>query len=199
MALGAALRGQIVRSKDIFISLAKVGTEEKFEQSRIISFASFWRNIIVTVLVSILVIFGVFDLLVAGSLNSIEKQLKVAPEGLEIGEIEQLENQAKEFNILVDKVELAKNQSPRWIPFFGILRNLAGNQIMLMQIRFATDDQLILVSGRAGSERAVINFKNTLVRQDNFEDVSLPLTNIKVDNSGRATFSVSFKLKKWPL
>lgn len=199
VALGAALRGQIVRSKDIFISLAKVGTEEKFEQSRIITFASFWRNIIVTVLVSILVIFGVFDLLVAGSLNSAEKQLKVAPEGLEIGEIEQLENQAKEFNILVDKMELAKNQSPRWIPFFGILRNLAGNQIMLTQIRFATDDQLILVSGRAGSERAVINFKNTLVRQDNFEDVSLPLTNIKVDNSGRATFSVSFKLKKWPL
>ncbi len=199
VALGAALRGQLVRSEDIFISLTKVGTEEKFEQSRIISFVGFWRNIVVTVLASILVIFGVFDLFVVSSLNKAEQQLGVAPKGLEVSDIEQLENQAKEFNALVDKLALAKDQSPRWIPFFGILRNLAGSQIMLTQIRFSTEDKSISLSGRAGSERSVINFKNILVRQDNFEDVSLPLTNIKVDNSGRANFNVGFKLKKWPL
>ena len=199
VALGAALRGQMARSKDIFISLAKVGTEQRFEQSRIISFTAFWRNIVITVLASILVIFGIFDLLVAGSLGRAEQQLGVVPEGLEIGEIEQLEVQAREFNTLVGKIELAKNQSPKWIPFLNILRNLAGNQIMLTQIQFSTDNKAISISGRANSERSVINFKNTLIRQENFKDVSLPLTNIKVDNDSRATFSVGFKLKQWPL
>lgn len=196
--LGAALRGLVSRDKDNFISLSSVGTEEKFQQSRVLSFMLFWRNVIIASLIGLFLIYSIFDFSLARSLASLRGKLAEAPVGLKTDEIEQLEREAQEFNSLVDKTFIAQNQSVRWSMFFRILKSLAGRNILLTQIQLRQDNLTVSVRGSANSERSVINFKNILVKEENFEDVSLPLTSIRIDLDGRASFAVTFKLKKWP-
>ena len=199
VALGAALRGLVSRDKDNFISLSSVGTEEKFQQSRILSFMLFWRNITIASLVGLFLIYGIFDFSLARSLAGLKGKLAEAPVGLKKDEIEQLEQEAKEFNSLVDKTFLAKNQSVKWSTFFRIIKSLAGRNILLTQVQLRSDNLTVSVRGSANNERSVISFKNILIKEENFENISLPLTSIRIYPDCRASFAVTFKLKKWPL
>jgi len=199
MVLGVALRGLVPRAKDHFISLISVGTEERFQQSRILGFASFWRSVILALLAGMFLIYGVFDFALARSLSSLNRKLETAPVGLERDGMAQLEREAKEFNLLVKKALDAKSQSLKWSPFFRLIRSLAGRKISLTQIYLQQENLVVSLEGSTNSEGAVISFKNLLIKEKNIEDISLPLTSIQVDSSGRANFKVTFKLKKWPL
>lgn len=197
--VGAGLRGLMPRADDKLISLTGVGTEERFFQSRILGFASFWRNGVIAVLAALFLAYGVLDLVVINRLTGLGRQLEEAPETFKRGEITQLETEAREFNALVDKALAADEQSVEWSPFFKGLSVLAGANISLTQIQLQPATLSITLGGTAVTERGVINFKNSLIDQPNFEEVSLPLTTIKVEADGKAKFTVKFKLKKWPV
>lgn len=200
-AVGAALRGLVPRSEDHFISLASVDTEGKFAQNRILEMIRFWRDAAVAVLAGILLIFGAFNLIIARLSLNLSRDLTAAPKinGTisNIG-VRQWEEEARIFNNLVDKAAAAEKQSLAWSPLFQNLRVLAGQRIQLKQIQLQQPNLSVTLSGQADSEREILNFKDSLSKEPNFSDISLPLTAIKMDVNGKANFTISFKLKKWP-
>jgi len=197
-AWGAAWRGLVPRAKDKLISLAKVGTERQFEQSRVIWFISFWRNVVIGSLIGILLVFGIFDLIVRYSLANVSSQSVGLPEELAGEEVKQLQAAARKFNLLVEKALAAQKQSHPWSPLLGQLRSLSAGRVEINRIGIDQESLLVTIGGQAGSERTVIDFKNVLANEPNFKEISLPLTSIKLDPSGKAVFNLSFKLKKLP-
>jgi len=197
---GAALRGLVPRDEDNFISLASVGTEERFQQSRILIFSIFWRNIVMAVAVGLLAIYGLFDIALATNMSSLRQRLEAGPTAGNSEEAVRLQKSANDFNILVDKSLLARSQSIVWSPLFSRLQSLAAvRDVRLTQIKVSLDGLTISMSGSANNERVALNFKSDLIKQENFADVSLPLTSIRVNSAGQAGFTVSFRLKKWPI
>ncbi|MFH1758992.1 MAG: hypothetical protein ABH822_00310 [Patescibacteria group bacterium] len=199
VALGTSLRALIPRFKDVTVSLAKIGTEEKFSRNHLLSFINFWRNGVVAVLVVMLLAFGVFDFILARSLTGINEELAGLPVNFSKDEVMQLEGEAKEFNVLVEKAAAADEASEPWSPMFYLLRNLAGGEIVIEQIQIQQGLLSVTMSGSGDSERAVVAFKERVAKQNGIKDVILPLTDIKIDPLGRAEFTLRFKLEKWPL
>jgi len=195
-AVGAALRGLVPRSDDRFISLAKVDTEEKFFQSRVFTVIRLWRNIAITVLMVVVLVYGGFDLVTMRLSSSLLGKLAEAPELAVADDVDfkQLEAEAAVFNKLVDKGTIAEKQSVAWSSFFDGLFDLARKRsVVVKQIQLQQEDLLVVVNGRASSERNILSFKNDLSENPDFVDVSLPLTAIKTDSEG-ASFAVSFRL-----
>lgn len=199
-AFGAALRGLVPRRTDNDISLASIGTENLYQQSRFLNFSLFWRNIVITITAAVLLFYGGVDLLVMLRFNELNDKLAATPVAISEDEVRKLEQSAIEFNNLVSKTLLAKGQSIDWSPLFKQLRSLAGTNVSLQQIQIQVGDPIaISVGGDAVTERAVLDFKNKLIRESNFTEVKLPLTAIEVNPGGTAGFKVTFKVKEWPI
>lgn len=198
-AVGAALRGLVLRSDDHFISLARIDTEERFFQSRALTVVRFWRNMVVTVLATTLLIYGVLDLASVRLATNISRDLAAAPKivGIEDVDVKQLEAEANEFNQLVNKAVVAEKRSVAWSSVFDDLYDLTRRRgIITKQIQLQQEDSLIIINGQAGSERDILNFKDDLGEDSNFTEIFLPLTAIRVGVNGEADFKISFKLKE---
>jgi len=194
-ALGSALRGLIPRSKDIIISLASTGTEEEFHQHQIINFIKIWRNIALTSLSFIFIAFIVVDGFLMKTANSLNNQLANLANLPELGEVNKLQEEAKEFNERVELGLQVKNQIYNWSPFFEKIKNLAGNDIVIERIFIQSQETPILFNGRATDEKAIIDFKTKLEQDSQFKDINLPLAGITPAADGKLKFSITFKIK----
>ncbi len=194
-SLGSAFRGLIPRSKDTIISLASTGTEEEFRQHQIISFIKIWRNIILTSLSFILVAFVVADGFLVKNATSLNSQLANLANLPEMKEVNQLQEEAENFN---EKVRLGlevKNQIYNWSPFFEKIKDLTGNDIVIERIFIQSKNMPILFNGRAIDEKAVIDFKTKLEQDPQFQNVDLSLANLVPASDGSLKFTITFKIK----
>jgi Tfp pilus assembly protein PilN len=197
-ALGAALRGSVPRFKDVFISLAPVGTETWFAESRLLHFIRLWRNIIFSSAVFLLVIF----ISGLGILARVESNLRsegaggVAPELL--AEVTALENEAKAFNSRVALVLAAKGESTRVSGLFNELQRVSIGRATLLGLTLDVQGGSIRVSGRAPSEVSAIGFKNALGNNPNFTEVSLPFANIQAQPDGSVLFQLTMRRASSP-
>lgn len=193
--LGAGLRGIIPRSFDNFISLMSVGTEKEYQQSRVINFVSFWRNIFIGVFLFFVLIF------IAGEITSlkIEKNLlsnlrSASPVGEP--ELADLQSQAKKFNNLLSLAIQAKKESSQWSGFLSYFEKLTSeNRISIDNLSVAGPNDLISLIARAPNQEAVINFKNILIANEGIQEVDLPFTTIDRQPDGSSSFQVKFKIK----
>lgn len=194
-ALGSAFRGLISRSKDTIISLASTGTEEEFRQHQVINFIKIWRNIILTSLSFILVAFVVVDGFLAKNVVSLNSQLANLANLPEMKEINQLQEEAEDFN---GKVQLGldvKNQIYNWSPFFEKIRDLTGSGIAIERIFIQSKGMPILFNGRATDEKTVIDFKTKLEQDSQFQNIDLSLASIVSASDGSLRFTITFKIK----
>ena len=194
-ALGSAFRGLIPRSKDTIISLASTGTEEEFRQHQLINFIKIWRNIILTSLSFVLIAFVVVDGFLVKNTASLNSQLANLANLPEVKEINQLQEQADDFN---EKVQLGlevKNQIYNWSPFFEKIKNLAGSDVSIERIFIQSKNMPVLFNGRAVDEKAVISFKTKLEQDPQFQNVDLPLAGLTPASDGSIRFNITFKIK----
>lgn len=194
--LGSALRGRIPRAEDKFISLAKVGTEEEFYRHRALSFAKTWRNIILSVLGIILIIFFTADLFLKNIISSLNAQMAAfsSNKQAEILELTRLQKEIKGINKNIDIIASAYKEKSIWSPFFEKMNDLAGSDVVFKRIFIQSADTPILISAFATSEDAALNFRNKLMSDNSFKDVDLPITKI-TPAVGGIEFVVSFKFK----
>jgi len=194
-ALGSAVRGLIPRAKDIIISLASTGTEEEFRQHQLINFIKIWRNIILTSLSFILIAFAVVDLFLMRDANSLNGQLANLANLPELKEVNKLQEEAEEFNRNIELGLRAKNRIYDWSQFFGKIRELAGEAVTIERVFIQAKETPILLNGQAADEKTVIDFKNKLAQDPQFQNVDLPLSNIVSAADGSLKFTITFKLK----
>ncbi len=193
-ALGSALRGLIPRSKDIIISLASTGTEEEFHQHQLISFVKIWRNIILTSLSFIIIAFVASEIFLIQNNKSLNSQLANLTNKPEAQEISKLQEEAQKFNQLIEVALRAKTQTSNWLPLFEKIEKLAGKDITIERIFIQSATTPILLNGRATNEAVLINFKNDLEKDSQFQDINMPLS-INPLPSGLISFNITFGLK----
>lgn len=195
VALGSAIRGLIPRSEDKIISATSVGTEDNYRQNQIVNFISVWRNIALTVVLFALVLLGTTEGFLMQTAKSLEARLanvKVLSENQEFNE---LHARAKEFNQGIELALQAKSQSNDWAPFLEKIRDLAGKEVVIKRIFVQSLGTPVLINAQAASEDGIINFKNALSSDAQFQDVNLPLGSITPGGAGMIDFSISFKIK----
>ena len=190
--IGSAYRGTIPRSRDIFISLDAVGTENGYLYSQIKFFVKLWRNILLTTAVFFLFIFIAADSFLAQKLNSISgqiSQITAMPGGDEVAKLQQ---EAAVFNGFVEKTSYAKEQSRSWSDFTARLNALSKN-VKLVRVSLNPDQKTGFVIGRTSSEAAAIDFKDKL-SGEGLQNVNLPLSKIETSANGDVIFSITFSL-----
>jgi len=190
---GSALRGVLPRSRDVYLSLTTAPVQVQYREARILNFVSLWRKIAVTVLLFILVLLGVLDILFLSRERGLQKQIGAGLSSQELTEVRELEGQANAFNQLVNTVFNVKSETANWSVFFTRLNNLALGQILLRRVNvFGLE---VAVSGTAVNESAVLDFKDRLLKEENFESLALPLANINPNPDGTTSFNLTFRLK----
>lgn len=192
-ATGAAWRGLAPRAEDKFISLTSVGTEEEFVRRKILRFTALWRNVVLAALVLVMAVYFTADLLFIRTSGRFEEQL-LQVGGINREEITLLENQAKNFNELVEKAIAANKADNQWSSALRRLWLLAGNDIKLTQIRLEASNGTVSLVGTAKNERVAVTFKNNLSKDAAISNVSFPLSAITVGSDGRAGFTATFQL-----
>ena len=193
-ALGSAARGLIPRSRDIIISLASTGTEEEFSHYQLISFINFWRNMIVTSMIFLIVVFGGTDVFLSRSVNDLNARLSNLVNLPSVDEVNELQEKAKDFNSKVDMALSVREKKFDWSSLIGKISDLAGSDIMIDRIFIQSPNVPILFNGKASSERAIIDFKNKIDNSSIFKNSNLPLASVTPSGSGLLSFSLSFEL-----
>ncbi len=192
VALGGAVRGLIARSEDTIISLASIGTEEKFRQFQILNFVKIWRNIVFTSLFFVFLTFASGEWFLIKTERILEEKTVNATVIAENKEIVRLENEAINFNKKIESVLAAKKQLIELSPFFEKIRELAAEEIIIDRILVQSSQTPVLISGRAKNEKAVIDFKDALEKTPQFKNINLPFSAIAPVDNETLGFSISF-------
>ncbi|MDD5547769.1 MAG: pilus assembly protein PilM [Candidatus Pacebacteria bacterium] len=195
-ALGSALRGIIPRSKDFFISLMAIGTEERFLEEQILSFVKIWRNALLTTFCFLLLVFFFSDRLLATISSNLERDFSTITLHQDNKEVIDLQKKAQEFNQLISKALAAKSKSNKYSSFIESIWALAGDNITIQRFSFDSPAKALVIIATATSEEKAIVFKNNVADNKNFKDVLLPLSGITANSDGSVTFTLSFKLTK---
>lgn len=195
VVLGTALRGLISRRQDTLISLASHNVIEEFYHEQTLSFIALWRNVFVISFLILLVVLGMTDAFLFRVKKNVDNQLSSLMVKPQIQEVTQLQAKAENFNQLVNLISMAKESDQKWSPFFEQLNNLTGNQIILDRFLIQSLASPAKIQGRAESEKAVIDFKNAVAAQPNFEKVDLPLASIQSTADRRVSFELFFVIK----
>lgn len=190
-ALGSALRGLTPRFRDAEISLTSAPVQTRYWQARLMTFASWWRNIAIAVVIFIFFVIGGVDIfLMRQETYTKEKAFKVSQ--TELDEVARLGGKAKIFNDKVVAANRAKAEVISYASLFMRLEELSGSQVFINRI--AVDKPLISVGGNAKDDKMVLQFRARLLAEPIFTEVTLPLHNIKENADGSVAFSVTFKL-----
>lgn len=188
--LGSALRGQMNRAEDEFISLYGVNARKEFYQNQTISFIKLWRNVFGSAIGILLVAFAGANLFLRVINNDLANQIRFFSATPEVQKMIELQQAATQFNRSVALVKAAKLKEQEPSPLFNKLYELAGSQVLFDRILVQSFTAPISLFGRAVSERAAIDFKNKLAEQSQFKDVVLPLASVTPTERGLVSFNV---------
>jgi len=195
VAAGAALRGLVPRREDVFISLARVGTEDEFERNHVRRFVSLWRAVALSVLFVTVLIYIVLDMFMVQREQALASRL-YGDGTTGNAEVAALAAQAANFNILVDKALGAGMRAVPQTPIFRALNAAAGSAITFTRIDLNALGGTVLVQGQAKNEQGVIAFKGILANNPAVADVSLPLSAITAIAGGGSSFTATITFKR---
>jgi len=193
--LGSALRGLISRSDDIIISLASTGTEKEFQQQQIISVVKMWRNILISSLSFLLIVFALTESFLIKTVSSLNNQLSNLSNTSELGTLNNLQKEAKNLNIQIDTALQAQSQTNDWSPFLMVMKELTASAIVIERITAQSPEAPIFFSGQAVDEKAILDLKTKMEQNPVFSEVNLPLSSLTSAGNGSLTFNIIFKIK----
>lgn len=184
-ALGAVLPGGA-------INLAPENLKNFYDADAALNFIKYWRNAIAGVLGFALLVFLVAGSYLARTSASIaEKSLDESLANAD--EIKSLQVSVEKFNRAVNLAAQAKESATDWPPILDRIAALAGQRVTILEFSIAQDLSINLV-GKAVSDSAVIAFKNSIEREENFKEVVLPLSQVKVNPDGTVLFTLQFRV-----
>ncbi|PIU99251.1 hypothetical protein COS59_00730 [Candidatus Wolfebacteria bacterium CG03_land_8_20_14_0_80_36_15] len=192
--LGSSLRGLIDRSEDNIISLASTGTEEEFKRQLFITFVHLWQKIVFSFLAFIIATISAADIFLFARVNMLQ-QNKALITTYNQEELNRLQTQAKEFNKNLVLLKKARSEAPSWSSLFLKIKTIAAqDNIEILKLVIESDQKTIGINARATDEKKAAGFKQRLINEVQFKEVSMPLSNIQPVSENLINFYISFKL-----
>lgn len=196
-SLGAAIRGELDRSRDMEISLAPVSSSDLFFEEQLLDFVRLWRGIAVAVLALFLVFFASASSLLATQTRSLHGQLALFSDKHQSEQLTDLTKVAERFNGLVrtiGAVRNAANPAPYAVEF--ITRIAEENRVSISSLAFTGFGNPVSLSGTAAGYDAVIAFKGAVESAPGVSGVALPLSQLAAEEDGSVRFVISFQLEQ---
>lgn len=199
IAVGVAMRGHISRSKDTYISLMPIGTEEAYEKQKAVSFVKFLSSLVIGLCAFFTFAFvGVLVMMMSiesgfnkrlGNLNRLPINVGGAA----------LEQRAEKLNNLLVKAKVSLDAEPKWSAIITALKSqvIAGSGIVINNFSISPAGDSISLSGVSKNKAILISFKKKLDESGLFSEIVLPQIGLfQVDS---IPFSLAFKFKKVPM
>ncbi len=185
--IGTGLRGLIPRANDTIVSLAPIGTEEKylFEYTKRVS--SLWSKIFLVYLLfiffSLILVDRVYFYQIEKNLESSLSLLKNSPT---LVKEKDLTKKAEEFNKLVGDINNILSYRLKIDKILSIILEKAGDfKINIRKIMISGyPSKNFTFQGRIDSKEKAFDFLNALRDSGEFENVSLPFSNISETQEG---------------
>lgn len=185
--IGAGVRGSLIsRENDDFISLLPEGTEEKYQQERLVSFVSLWGKIFSFVLAGLLLVnLGVF-FAVRRQKDSYQQTLSSIQKLPEVAQVKELEKEAQEFNWQLAQLAAVQQKTREWSRYLSLIFALSEkNAVRLVKISMTEDSSEIRIRAEANSQKEALDFNAALEKEtDLFMKVELPLSSISQTTAG---------------
>jgi Tfp pilus assembly PilM family ATPase len=194
--LGASLRRITNRKKDS-LSLSKTSVTHEYSQERALIFISFWRKIFLTVSIFFFLVFLGLDSYLYLAQKERDHELSTIENIKSFNDqLPQLRENAQQFNDLISQIEAVNSQDNNWSPLVEKVQEISGQDVELNRIFADKTNLSVLLNGTAADEQAAIAFKNRLIDQEEFTNISLPLSNITSSNSleKQVGFSLTFQI-----
>jgi len=190
---GAAARGTLPRSEDLFISLLPVGTKETYAQRKLITYLSLLSKIFITTFVAFAIIFiGVWFFLSYLGKN-LDKQITTLGQTQTLPELDELEDKAIKFNKDIALILKAQKNIIDQTPILQEITNQLTPGINITQLSMASPADPINLTVFATTRDAALLFKKKIEDNPHFTEVNIPITSLT--QSQNIVFTISFKLK----
>lgn len=197
VSLGSALRGESFDPADSGINLVRQESGAEFLKFERRSFFNSWKKIVISELGILLVLSWSAFFLFQNTAAGLAEQSALKSQSLEFKQASLLQNKAGEFNLLLNKVLSAKQQSNNLLLLLDNVSSLAKQQGITLTQATIHGSQVSL-AGKASNEVSVINFKNRLGFNEFYKNVSLPLSGIISGKNG-VSFNLTFEIGPLPL
>jgi len=193
-ALGSSLRGQVDRSEDNIISLTSTGTEEEFRRQLFITFVHLWQKIVFSFLAFMIVTILAADMFLFTRVNMLQQDKDLITTYNQ-EELNKLQTQAKEFNEKLALLKKARSEASSWSSLFLKIKTIAAqDNIEILKLVIESDQKTIGINARATDEKKAAAFKQRLVNEAQFKEVSMPLSHIQPVSENLIRFYISFKI-----
>lgn len=193
-AFGAALRGATPRRKDGELSISGVDAREEFRREQVTSFTRFWRTVVPSVAVVVILIFTGALVFLKQVRENLEESLAASSSAPQNGDVVELQGQANRFNRSVLLLTRLAGEETPIAPVLRVLQGFADSVNIRLTGMSLVGDGKSSFSGVAASEEDVVRFKEALESDPRFIDVSLPLSAVQSGPEGY-TFSISFGMQ----
>lgn len=197
IVLGATLRSMLPRYRDNFLSLMSTSARHEYFQEELLVLVNFWRNVLAAVLIFTIAISFAAIAILSRVHTSLQHQLRgLAGEAFNTAEIEKLQEEAEQFNRLVDIVAQVKAQRIDWVALVEKIFRLAGPRITIDRISVPGASQQIRITGNALNEASVFEFERNISAQEEFTNINLPISSIQRTVGGRWAFELTFTARE---
>ncbi len=195
--LGAALRGIIPRLEDTQISLTPEGTRQHFVHEEVISFIGLWRNVAAAIFFIILISYvGVFLFLSSYTKTVLADSNNVVTSTSGIERLRMLTQAANDFNANVTRALTLKAGQVPWSQMLSAIYSKAGSAVIIDRLYIQSLQSGVVLSGRATTNAAALDFKNSLETIPYIQNVQLPVSGIAQADQNTITFNISFNIKQ---
>jgi hypothetical protein len=193
VALGAALRGGIDRSKDTGISLTPISSIELFYEEQILSFIGRWRNILITILSFFVFVYALTGYLLARHSQVLQARIAIFRTEHQEKEVAAYEEKANEFNRLVRGIASVGENADDWYKILSELNRIAASfKINLESIQALSLSDTFTVVAQAPDYNSIASFKKSLAETNIFTKVDLVVPRIVNLENGAVLFTVTF-------
>ncbi len=191
--LGSALRGQWDRSKDRYVNLGVYRVEDMFFKEQMFSFISLWRNLLIGIISTFLILMSGSLFLLKTQPETLENRLKMFNLDFEQTDEAELRASVKRFNGLVEAVGKVKEGGVDVMDVLEQINKVASNyEVIIGSVSVSCEKNTVNMSGSVPSYDKVIDFKNALRDDSHFSNVRLPFSNILTSEGNFVDFNVEF-------
>ncbi len=184
--IGAGLRGSLIpRELDDIVSLLPEGTEKIYKDKQLLRFVSLWTKISIAGILGLVIILGSTFLIVDAEKNKIFVQLNSLKALPELNEIYQLNEEAGEFNKVVEQISSIEKGYRNWSDFLApIVETAQAQKISISRLSLAESSNQIKIKAKAQTQKNALDFQKIMSENPVFSGVEIPLSSFSQTPQG---------------
>lgn len=196
VVVGSGIRAEQQEKADGEVNFLGQEIQEEIQHHHTLAFLKFWRVFVPLAFTVLLITFMAANFFLAQTRQSLEASASLTViGGQEVKVIEELETKVRQFNQSVDIIRAAKDQLHPKTPILERIEALTrAKGITVNRLALKDEKSPAQLIGEARSEEEIRAFKQLLEEDDVFQNVTLPLSEIKTTPQQTVSFSISFSI-----